>query len=147
VVNEQRRRLIGAAGATVACAAVGCGGSPRGVAVPTSGDSLRLPLARFPDLARAGGRVEVDADGQTLLVIRESETSARALSLKCTHQGCLVGWSAESSELGCPCHGSRFTAKGEVVQGPAKAPLASYPATIEGEEVVVALAAPSTGGG
>jgi cytochrome b6-f complex iron-sulfur subunit len=40
-----------------------------------------------------------------------------ALSGVCTHLGCLVR--QEGDQLVCPCHGSRFTQDGAVLQGPA----------------------------
>lgn len=40
-----------------------------------------------------------------------------ALSLVCTHLGCTLG--SEGEEFACPCHGSRFTAGGDVLKGPA----------------------------
>jgi Rieske Fe-S protein len=45
------------------------------------------------------------------------------LSLICTHLGCTV-WQ-DTQGLTCPCHGSRYDEKGNVLQGPAKKPLAA----------------------
>lgn len=53
-----------------------------------------------------------------------------AISAACTHTGCEVsGWVASSSELECPCHGSRFDVldAARVVNGPATRPLAYLP--------------------
>lgn len=40
-----------------------------------------------------------------------------AISSTCTHLGCTVARTREG--FGCPCHGSRFDAEGNVVGGPA----------------------------
>ncbi len=44
-----------------------------------------------------------------------------AISLECTHLGCLVNTDDEG--FFCPCHGSEFGPKGEVYSGPAPRPL------------------------
>lgn len=95
---------------------------------------LRIPLMPV------GRTVAADADDEGLAVTRLSDTSVVAVSRTCTHQGCTVLLpAAPGRSLDCPCHGSRFTTTGAVVNGPAERPLRTYPSRIAGDEVVITL--------
>ena len=74
------------------------------------------------DLAPGTGGL-VDVDGRKLAVYKDEDGGTIALSPRCTHLGCTVDWNATASTWDCPCHGSRYSKEGEVVQGPAKAAL------------------------
>lgn len=39
---------------------------------------------------------------------------------RCTHMGCALHWNKEEHTWDCPCHGSRFSEKGELIDNPAK---------------------------
>ena len=38
---------------------------------------------------------------------------------RCPHMGCALKWNEEEQSWDCPCHGSRFTAEGKLLDGPA----------------------------
>ena len=42
-----------------------------------------------------------------------------AISTVCTHLGCLYAWVTTYRRFECPCHGSKFTAEGQYIEGPA----------------------------
>jgi glycine/D-amino acid oxidase-like deaminating enzyme/nitrite reductase/ring-hydroxylating ferredoxin subunit len=80
---------------------------------------------RGPDvdsLAPGDGAVVRDREGLTA-VHRRDDGSLCRVSAVCTHLGCVVAWNALERSWDCPCHGSRFSAEGEVLEGPATARL------------------------
>jgi nitrite reductase/ring-hydroxylating ferredoxin subunit len=56
-------------------------------------------------------------------VYRDPDGGLHAVSMRCTHLGCLVRFNAAEKSWDCPCHGSRFDVDGEVLEGPAVRPL------------------------
>jgi Rieske Fe-S protein len=52
-------------------------------------------------------------------VYRDLDGNLHAVSLRCTHLGCLVRFNAAEHSWDCPCHGSRFAPDGTVLEGPA----------------------------
>lgn len=59
--------------------------------------------------------------GEQNLVLFQDDHGFYAISTTCTHLGCTVARSKEG--FACPCHGSRFDERGNVVGGPAPRPL------------------------
>lgn len=74
------------------------------------------------DVARGEGKI-VRINGERLAVYRDSEGQLSCHSAVCTHMGCHVRWNNAERTWDCPCHGSRFKPTGEVIAGPATAPL------------------------
>lgn len=66
----------------------------------------------------------VKSDGDDLAVFRDEHGRLHSVSAVCSHMGCIVGWNDIDRTWDCPCHGSRFSLDGEVLQGPASSPLA-----------------------
>lgn len=79
-------------------------------------------MAKPPaDLQAGEGRVV----GQTAFV--KLNGKVHAFSTVCPHEACDVEWNAAEKTWDCPCHGSRFAATGEVLNGPAVEPLTPEP--------------------
>ena len=97
----------------------------------------------FPDRARkklaaAGGTIEVEADrfdrevaaippgegkvveadGQKVAVVRDGDGGIQTLDPTCMHMGCTVAWNNAERSWDCPCHGSRYDARGRVLGSP-----------------------------
>jgi glycine/D-amino acid oxidase-like deaminating enzyme/nitrite reductase/ring-hydroxylating ferredoxin subunit len=65
----------------------------------------------------------VEYRGRRAGAYREPDGTLHLLDTTCTHMGCEVEWNEAERTWDCPCHGSRFTFRGEVLNGPAKKPL------------------------
>ena len=88
------------------------------------GDRMASPEARGRAGVPRGQGCIVEENGERLAVYRDPRGAVYARSAVCTHMGCLVGWNDAEKSWDCPCHGSRFDPTGEVLDGPAVAPLA-----------------------
>jgi glycine/D-amino acid oxidase-like deaminating enzyme/nitrite reductase/ring-hydroxylating ferredoxin subunit len=56
-------------------------------------------------------------------VYRDETGELHELSAICPHLGCIVDWNDTERTWDCPCHGSRFSPEGRVINGPAVADL------------------------
>jgi Rieske Fe-S protein len=73
-------------------------------------------------LEPGNGRVVGDGLAQRA-IYRDEAGDLHSLSARCTHLGCIVHFNGAERTWDCPCHGSRFAATGEVIEGPAVADL------------------------
>lgn len=69
------------------------------------------------------------------IALIRSQDRLAALSLECTHLGCLVNVVGQG--FFCPCHGSEFGPRGELYSGPATRPLAWHVLRIRAGQVWV----------
>ncbi|HUN80615.1 MAG TPA: ubiquinol-cytochrome c reductase iron-sulfur subunit, partial [Phycisphaerae bacterium] len=69
-------------------------------------------------------------------IIREEERIA-ALSIICTHLGCIPSWLPNDRKFKCPCHGSGYKPDGTNFEGPTPRPLERFKIYLDGDEVVV----------
>jgi glycine/D-amino acid oxidase-like deaminating enzyme/nitrite reductase/ring-hydroxylating ferredoxin subunit len=86
--------------------------------------TLRPPSA---DSLGAGEGGIVTCAGNKVAAFRDDDGTLHAVSPVCTHLGCLVAFNTAEKTWDCPCHGSRFTVDGEVLQGPATSDLERKP--------------------
>ncbi|WP_051305397.1 QcrA and Rieske domain-containing protein [Desulfogranum mediterraneum] len=76
-----------------------------------------------------------------------NEEGLSALHSSCTHLECLFSWDQEQQLFVCPCHGSRFTRSGEVLNGPARRNLDQFPVRLLAEEGRLLRETPEAGAG
>lgn len=93
------------------------------VAVDMLGDRLRPGEAASAEAVAPGSAAVVRQGHKQIGVYRDPDGVAHAVSLRCTHLGCLLRFNAAETSWDCPCHGSRFDVDGEVLEGPAVHPL------------------------
>ncbi len=69
-------------------------------------------------------------DGSVLWITRLTPTLVTAVSAKCTHKGCQVGWDKDNTQFLCPCHGAVFQTDGKNVHGTQNHPDDPLPALL-----------------
>ncbi|TMK87873.1 MAG: Rieske 2Fe-2S domain-containing protein, partial [Actinobacteria bacterium] len=100
------------------------GSVPEKVVEATHRDVLvcRTVMQIASELGPGEGGV-IERRGEKLAISVDETGAQHLLSARCTHLGCTVAWNPAEHTFDCPCHGSRFSPTGEVVNGPAARPL------------------------
>lgn len=100
------------------------GSVPRDVTEYAACDVLvaRTIAQSLTEIGKGEGGIVTTGDHKAA-VYRDEKGRVTTLSAKCTHMGCTVKWNPTERTWDCPCHGSRFSPTGEVVNGPAARPL------------------------
>ncbi|WP_223702648.1 FAD-dependent oxidoreductase [Sutcliffiella deserti] len=83
---------------------------------------LEKPTKQPEDLALDEGGV-VTLNGKRAGAYKDEKGTLHCVDTTCTHLGCEVEWNHGDRSWDCPCHGSRFSIHGDVLEGPAKEPL------------------------
>jgi glycine/D-amino acid oxidase-like deaminating enzyme/nitrite reductase/ring-hydroxylating ferredoxin subunit len=65
----------------------------------------------------------ITANGKKTGAYRDKEGILHLCDTTCTHMGCELKWNDAEETWDCPCHGSRFTIDGKIVEGPALKPI------------------------
>ena len=100
------------------------GSVPNRVAHLASTDVLvAKTVDRTLDEIAPGHGAVIEVAGRRLAVYRDEDGGLVAVSPRCSHMGCTVDWNDSDRTWDCPCHGSRYDVRGQVVRGPAAKPL------------------------
>lgn len=73
----------------------------------------------YQDLEIGEGKI-VEINGEKFGIYRDQNANLHQVSAVCTHMKCIVNWNNAEKTWDCPCHGSRFSFDGQVLEGPAK---------------------------
>lgn len=79
--------------------------------------------ARSTEEVKPGEGKIIKVDGRKIAAFRDDHGALHCLSPICTHMKCDVAFNPAERTWDCPCHGSRFTVTGDVLNGPAHEPL------------------------
>ncbi|MBM6616857.1 FAD-dependent oxidoreductase [Bacillus suaedaesalsae] len=83
---------------------------------------LDMTHQKIEELQNNEGAV-VKVNGQRAGCYKDINGKLHIVDTTCTHMGCEVEWNDGERTWDCPCHGSRFSFDGNVIEGPAKKPL------------------------
>jgi glycine/D-amino acid oxidase-like deaminating enzyme/nitrite reductase/ring-hydroxylating ferredoxin subunit len=81
-------------------------------------DRLRRPDQREIEALGPGEGAIMRIRGRKRAVYRDEAGALHVLSPVCQHLHCYVAWNPAEQSWDCPCHGSRYTGEGRVIQGP-----------------------------
>ena len=73
-------------------------------------------------IEKGEGKV-VEYKGKRTGVYKDAQGNLHLLDTTCTHMGCELQWNDAEKTWDCPCHGSRFSYTGDIIEGPALYPL------------------------
>lgn len=95
--------------------------------VTDSGQAVKGLTKRFfhlPDETVSGLKPGHGAVVETLEgkagVYKTEEGEIHQVDIVCPHLGCELTWNPDERSWDCPCHGSRFDYKGNLMDGPAQ---------------------------
>jgi len=104
-------------------------------------DGITVSRDEFKMKGKSGYRpyiiVRNDSLKYPIYVYRFGETEYSAVWMQCTHQGAEL--QASGDQLQCSAHGSEFSNRGKLANGPADKDLRSFPVTVNNNELFIDL--------
>lgn len=81
---------------------------------------------KLSEIKKGEGKI-IEVDGKKFGAYADDNKRLHLVSAECTHLQCIVKWNNDEKSWDCPCHGSRFTYMGKVINGPANSNLDYIP--------------------
>jgi Rieske Fe-S protein len=85
-------------------------------------DGKTSPLPLEEEIKKGEGKI-IEKNGQRTGAYRDEAGHLHLVDTTCTHLGCELHWNSAEKSWDCPCHGSRFSYQGEIIDGPTVKPL------------------------
>ncbi len=79
---------------------------------------FKIDAKELDDVKAGEGKV-LSLNGKRCAAYRDENDHVHVVSAVCPHMKCIVHWNKGEKSWDCPCHGSRFTFDGRVIEGPA----------------------------
>lgn len=132
-----RREFLGVCASVATAAVCAACASVLVRQVPAVNGRVELPLAQYPELAESGAALQILPNGETqpLIVLVGADGKHTVLSSECTHRACTV--EVQGDRIVCPCHGSTYDRKGDVLRGPAERALRRYRSQLTSDGVLI----------
>ena len=87
--------------------------------------SSKPSVIQFHEMAsikKGEGKI-VEIEGKKVGAYHGEDDKLHIVDSECTHLKCLVKWNNDEKSWDCPCHGSRFSYEGKLLNGPANTDL------------------------
>ena len=81
-------------------------------------EALGLECGMIVQGEKEGGKKDINKN-DPIALYKDRNGTIHAFSAICTHLGCALTWNSLEKSFDCPCHGSRFSSRGKVINGPA----------------------------
>lgn len=81
-------------------------------------DFSPVTSTEYDEIKPGEGKV-LQIHNEKCAVSRDENNNLHVVSAICPHMKCVVNWNNAEKTWDCPCHGSRFTQCGKVIEGPA----------------------------
>ena len=78
---------------------------------------LELPQEEANQIQNGEGKI-VEVNGQKIGIYKNNEGEVYKVNPVCKHLGCELSWNNLEKTWDCPCHGSRYDFKGNLIYGP-----------------------------
>ncbi len=85
---------------------------------------FKTPETEFKDIQIGEGKI-IEIDNKKVGVYKDNNGEVYEVKPVCTHLGCELSFNNIEKVWECPCHGSKFSYKGEIIEGPGNSDLSS----------------------